>query len=151
VLLEVIRKVALVDEARHRRRDRWDRSVSEKLPSPLDAYLNQVLMRRQSSRFPKCTNDPEGCHPGPLREHVQGSFVAFGVGILEQVAYDTHEARLAQDSAFPIQGVILRGLMRMAAYQFCDCNADRFLGGCFIEIKDSIRAMRSVSGTVRVS
>jgi len=152
MLLEVIGQVALIDETRHRCHDRWDRAVSQKLARPLDTYLDQVLVRRQASRFPKCANDTEGCHAGSVRQHLERSLVGPGIGILEHFAYDAHDAGLTCRSAPPIQCLILPMPVRVAAYQFRDRNADGLLSRPFIEtrafcVTGSGSAMKSIGGS----
>src|ERR1700674_5202760 len=83
VLLEVVCQVALIDEPRHRRYDGWDRAVSQKLPCSLNTHLDQILVRRQPGRFPKCANDAEGGHSRPLCKRVERSLVSLGVEFLE--------------------------------------------------------------------
>jgi len=92
VLLEVICQVTLIDEARHRRHHRRNGPIGEKLPSSLDAYLNEVLVWRQPGCIAECTNDVKGCHTRALRQHVERGLVSLGVGILEHLAHDTHDA-----------------------------------------------------------
>ena len=152
VLLEVIGQVALIDETRRCCHDRWDRAVSQKLARPLDTYLDQVLVRRQPSRFPKCANDTEGCHAGPLRKRVERGLVGPDIGILEHFAYDAHDAGLTCCSAPPIQCLILPMPVRVAAYQFRDRNADCLLSRPFMETRafrviGSGSAMKSIGGS----
>ena len=44
VLLEVIRQMTLIDEARHRSHVRRDRAVCEEPAGPLHAHLDQILV-----------------------------------------------------------------------------------------------------------
>jgi hypothetical protein len=147
VLLEVIRQVALIDEACHGRRERRDGSFSQKLPCSLDTYLDQILVWRQSGRFAKCANDVEGSYSGSLRKYVQRSLVGFGVGILEHVSHDAHDARLAHDRAARIQRTIAHVPLSVAAYQFRDRNARGFFSRRLIEIRSSVCIARSASVT----
>jgi len=129
--------MALVDEARHRRHHRWNRPSGEKLPSSLNAYLNEVLVGRQPGCIAECTNDVKGRHPRTLREHLQRGLVALGVRILEHLTYDTHDARLVPNREPAIQSVILCASAGVAADQFGDRYAGGFLCG-LMEIRASI-------------
>ncbi len=141
VLLEVIRQVALIGEARHERRDRWNHSVGQNLPCSLDADLDQILVWRQPGRCAKCTNYTEGGYSGPLGKRLKRSLIGFGVGVLEHIAYDTHDARLARVPAPRIQ--IRRALHRVATDQFRDRNADGLLSRRIVKIRRSICIARS--------
>ena len=146
VFFEMVCQVTLIDETGHRRHDGWYRTVSQKLARPLDTHLDQILVRRQPGRFAKCTNDAKGGYSGPLSKHVERCLVGPGVGILEHIAYDAHDPRLAGGSAPPVQRLILGAPVRVATYQFRDRNADGLLSRPFIEIR-GFGFTRSVSTT----
>ena len=146
MLLEVIRQVTLIDETRHRRHHRWNGAIGEKLPSSLDAYLNEVLVRRQPGCVAECANDVKGCHPCALREHLQRSLVAPGVGILQHLSYDTHDAWLALNREAPIKAA-LRAPARVSPDQFGDRYAGGFLSGVFMSGGFMATAGRSRVGT----
>lgn len=149
MLLEVICQVALIDEARHGRYERWRCTFSEKLARSLDANLDEILMRRQSGRFPERANDSEGCHSSALRKHVERGFIGSGIGILEHLSYDAHDARLVPTREPPVQSA-LRAPACVTSDQFSDRNAggflgDGFVGGDFVMIDGGIRLPTSVS------
>jgi len=150
MLLEMIGQVALVDEARHRRHYRWNRSSGEKLPSSLNTYLNEVLVGRQPGCIAECTNDVKGCHSGALREHLQRSLVALGIGILQHLAHNTHDAWLVLNREAPIKSALCAAA-RVSADQFGDRYAGGFLSGGFMAIAVGSRGASSVSMAERIS
>jgi len=66
VLLEVICEVALVGEASHERRHRWNRTFGEKLACSFYTHLDQIVVWRQTGRLAECeldpTRAPDGVH-----------------------------------------------------------------------------------------